>query len=68
MERRQASIRVTSPPASWKAELSTSREQTNRYKKANIKGTLRKEIRMDLVLAHLPRAAKEEQRLNTVTQ
>lgn len=29
------------PPASWKAELSTSREQTKRYRKPSISGTLR---------------------------
>lgn len=50
----------TLPPASWKAELSTSREHTKRYRNPNIRGTLRRETQMDWTLAQHPSSAQDK--------
>ena len=53
-------VPTTLPPANWKAELSTSREHTKRYRNPNIKGTLRRETQMDWTLAQHPSSAQDK--------
>lgn len=53
------------PPASWKAELSTSREHTKRYRNPNIRGTLRRETQMDWTLAQHPSSAQDKRECYT---
>lgn len=53
-------VPATLPPASWKAELSTSREHTKRYRNPNIRGTLRRETQMDWTLAQHPSSVQDK--------